>query len=91
MMVTLDPRNKTIICNKCEKHIGFFEHGAFTQSEGVETFMRNRLYDVGPDGKRLDSFEYEVDLCDDCSKQWSKLIKKFKATRNRVPNEEGSP
>lgn len=88
-MVTLDPRNKTIICNKCDKQIGFFdEKGEFTQSEGTATFMRNRLYDIDHLGKRMDKFEYAVDFCDDCSKQWNKLLKKFKVTRSKVPNKE---
>ena len=83
-MVTLDPRNKQIICNKCDKIIGVFEGNDFTQSVEVDTFMRLRIYDVDYLGRPLSKHEFEVDFCDDCLKDWEKIIKKFKITRSTI-------
>jgi len=84
-MVTVTPRPEQIICNKCGKQIGTFnENGEFTQSEDVNTFMRHRIYDVDHNGERFVEYEYEADFCEDCSKQWGKLVKKFKLTQSKV-------
>ncbi len=89
-MVTLEPREKTIICNKCETKIGVFKGDLFEQSEDVDIFMRLRVYDVDPFGEPLHKVEYEVDFCEDCLKEWEKVIKKFKITLKTVPSRGSS-
>ena len=90
-MVTLILRPEQIVCNKCEKQIGTYdEDGEFTQSPDVDTFMRNRIYDVDHNGKRFDTYEFEIDLCSDCTKQRGRVIKKFKLTKSKVRPSETS-
>ena len=84
-MVTIRPIPKTEVrCNKCNVVMGHLEdNGDFTPNDDLKyTFMRFHIYDIVNDGDALSEKYFEVDFCQNCTKEFEKIIKKFKLNRS---------
>ena len=91
-MVTIRPIPRTEIqCNACGERIAYLvkdrpdgELVLEAPKDALGTFQRMRLYDVINDGEHLHDYEYEVDLCNDCTEKFVKIIKKFGLNKSQV-------